>query len=98
MLNWLVDEFLLDLLGHVLEEDHVPIVKQLLNAFKVVLTSLFNFLHCWSRIHLAVDLLDFKKSSYLPLMGMVARIFSKVHRFLSLSSSLMLAMAPMKSE
>ena len=34
MLHWLVDELLLDLLGHVLQEDHMPIVKQLLECLQ----------------------------------------------------------------
>ena len=34
MMDWFADELLTELLGHVLEEDHVAIVKQLLECFQ----------------------------------------------------------------
>ena len=54
-----------------------PLSNNLWKAFLVAATSsgfLLSFLHCWSKMHLAVALLEVRKSSYLPLSGRVAKI------------------------
>ena len=78
MLDWLLMNFFRSSWGISMRRTMCPLSNNFLNAFKVVSTSagfLLNLRYCWSRIHLPVDRLEFRKSSSSPFMGKVARIF-----------------------